>query len=822
VEFFQNNNKDYIKILNSQMMRQLILWNKTKYGETLGSAFGRENVITNSVDFIAITKQLEKFNSLIVLCELEWLVNGASAYLQQLQGIELVKELRRTYNLSIPVLFVSFHSLENIFNAESEILTAIGHNFYQLPGTPQDFKSFIIKEFGDINATHRLSVMELNDIKSFYCSKEGILSHELHNLNHFLDFNITQENHDSTYDELQNSIRKIHDLFLTDSTIALVSFQVAFPALGKENISEAVNHIVRLGNNLMKNYGGASIDSATLEKSVEQYRWQVLFLDDQINDQHELVRLMNANSMNVICVDNAQKALQILQKDWQAENRIMVVIADYRLYENTAGVKRHQKIQGYQFLKDLASTDHLVRLVAFSGLQRKFLLNSFRHYNIRTEVKSKTDYLSSEQTRQIFCEEIKELAEENLEAIEALPLKCAGFDKYLKDAYKEFRMHPDYNKMEGNTSLTAKEYVWEIQQQINDGLEIKIGAIDNIKSPLAKTKKDIEAFFKRFQNYLVARRIALWLYAANKKGLPVTIDSRRIAEILTDQEYSTDAYRQILSTNLGLSLDDFPKNITIEERRWLQYEMQMNIFRDITLITPVFNQIAKIYKDFIVSDDSLKEAIRKANYLLIYKYKQANYHVDFTKDFSPQIKTATDIRVLFLLITQHIKKDKNKIEVTKPFVSRIRLALFESRSIVIYLKNVFQYFNVMYGILNKEQSNLINAPAKIKDKKEFADKSNVGLKKCFERVHELLLNIQFPNDTDATDTWLLFYCGEKVVVKNGRKILEDKAKFFSELTKCINDENKSLSETFGGDRPIGDNFSGGDAFNDFPAEEELN
>ena len=157
-------------------------------------------------------------------------------------------------------------------------------------------------------------------------------------------------------------------------------------------------------------------------------------------------------------------------------------------------------------------------------------MNSFKYYNIRTEVKSKTDYLSSDQTRQIFCDEIKELAEENLEVIEAMPSKCAGFEKSLQDAYKEFRMHPDYNKMESTISLTAKEYVWEIQQQINAGVEIRIGAIDFIKSPLAKTKKDQEAYLKRFTNYMVARRIALWLYAANKKGLPVNIDSRKIAE----------------------------------------------------------------------------------------------------------------------------------------------------------------------------------------------------------------------------------------------------------------------------------------------------
>lgn len=777
-------------------MQHLLFWNETKYAAILATTFGSQNVITSANDFVDVQKQLEKYSSLIVLCELDWSNSGVVTKRQHLQGIELVKELRRTYNLNIPVLFVSFLALVNIYNAEREILTAIGHDFYRLPAKPEDFIAFIKKEFSNKGIIRKLSVMELIDIKSFYCSKEGILSHELHSLNTYLNYNITLENHDNIYIDLQNTIKKIHDLFLVDSSMAQFSFQVEFPTLTKESISEAVNYIIRLGNNLLKNYGEKSNGISTKEKTVEKFRWKVLLLDDQINEQHELVQLMKANNINVICVDNAPEATMLLQKDWNTDNSIMVVIADYRLYENTQGIKRHQKIQGYQFLKDISSTDHLIRLVAFSGLQRKFLLNSFKHYNIRTEVKSKTDYLSSAQTQQFFCDEIIELAEENLEVIEALPSKCAGFEKTLKDAYKEFRMHPDYSKMEGNVSMTAKEYVWEIQQQIKDGTEIKIGAIDNIKSPLAKTKKDQEAFFKRFQNYLVARRIALWLYASNKKGLPVRIDSRKIAELLTDQKYTTDAYRQILSTNLGMSLDDFPKNITIEERRWLQYEMQLNIFRDISLINPVFTHIEKNFKDFINSNEELKNTIIKNKLSLTYKYKQVNYTIQFTKYCTPELKTTTDIRVLFLLIAQHINKDKKNSGLIKPLVSRLRFSLFESRDKVIYLTNLFQYFNALYRILNKEQTILSNASGKIRDKSIFIEKSKLSINNVYERVYEILLNNQIPIENDSADVFSVFITGEMVVDKLGRNILEEKAKFFRELTKTINDENNSLGYSF--------------------------
>jgi hypothetical protein len=790
-------------------MNILILWNKNSFSEQLAAAFGSRNVIADADDFRVSAKDLGNYDAAIVLCELNWTSKGKSSNLQDFSGIEIVKELRRVHNLSIPFLFTSFLPLNQLFNSEREILTAIGHGFLPLPATPKEFTSYLKSHYTDKSGkVQKLSVMELNDIKSFYCSKEGILSHVLHALNHYLNFNITAKNHNTTYAELLQTIKRVHELFFVDATHAEMAFQVAFPNLTQDNISDAVSHIVRLGNELLKNYGESEGNSSTIEKSGEKYRWKVLLLDDQIDKEHDLVKQMKANNIQVICVDNADDAENELKKDWKKDNAIMVVIADYRLFENINGIKHHQKVQGYQFLKNIATSDHLVRLVAFSGLQRKFLLNSFKHYNIRTEVKSKTDYLNSKETRQLFCEEIIDLAEENWEAIEALPSKCAGFEKYLKDAYKEFRLHPDYNKMESNISITAREYVWEIQQQIAQGEEIRIGAIENIKSPLAKTKKDPEAFFKRLQNYLTARRIALWLYAANKKGLGIFIDSRRIAEILTDQKYPTDAYRQIISTNLGLSLDDFPKNITIEERRWLHYDMQLNILRDIEQMNPVFLKLSKVYKEYIAADKSLEELITKLKHNLHHKYKQTDYSISFAKDFNPELKTSTDVRVLYNWIDGVINKDEFKKDTLKPLVSKLRFTLFESRDRVIYLKNLFEYFNAIYSRLNNEQVVLANPQAKVKDKSTFQEKSVSKRNTSIDRAYQLLLDCALPNEKDSADVFYLFIKGEDIIRDHGNEILKDKAKFLSKVTQAINDENRplgnSLDEGFGKHNPSDD------------------
>lgn len=785
-------------------MKSIILWNNDKYGETLNSVLKGSYLISNTDDFLENVREINSYNAILILCELNWSFDNKSANISSnsFSGIEIAKELRRVYNINLPIIFCSFLQLKEVYSSNTEILTTIGHNFIQLPFSIDLLNNLLIEKS---NQGCKLSQMELNDIKSFYCDKEGILIRELHAINHFLNIKINEENQVVIYQNFLNIYLNICDLFSFDKFQSEIEFKNIYSNITNENINQVVQYITHKGNEFLKNINKSESNEYS---SNNKFPWKILLLDDEINKDHELIKQMQINNINVICVDNADDAEDELKKDWKKENSIMVVIADYRLYNNINGIKHHQKVQGYQFLKNITTSDHLVRLVAFSGLQRKFLLNSFKHFNIRTEVKSKTDYLNTKETRQLFCEEMIELAEENWEAIEALPTKCAGFENNLKDAYKEFRLHPDYNKKESNISITSREYIWEIQQQIANGEEIRIGAIENIKSPLAKTKKDPEAFFKRLQNYLTARRIALWLYAANKKGLGVFIDSRRIAEILTDQKYPTDAYRQILSTNLGLSLDDFPKNITIEERRWLHYDMQLNVLRDIEQMNPVFIKLSKVYKEYIAADKSLEELLSKSKHLLHHKYKLTDYSISFTKDFSPELKTSTDVRVLFLWIAGIIKKDKSKLSSIKPLVSKLRFTLFQSRDRVIYLKNLFEYFNAIFSILFKEQVVLANPSAKVKDKSTFQEKSVSKRNDSFDRAYQLLLEGELPNDKDSADVFILFLKGEDVIREQGSEILKDKARFLSKVTKAINDENRplgnSLDEGFGKHNPSDD------------------
>lgn len=793
-------------------MSEQIIWNNTKYAEQLSGFFGYKNVITSPENFPDLIKNWSQYNSLIVLCELNWTSKGASTKLQHLQGIELVKELRRTHDVTLPVLFVSFFPLIKIFTAEREILTAIGHEFYQLPAKPEDLKSLLQKDSFEEETKRKLSPMELNDIKSFYCSKEGVLSHELHSLNKYLNLDINKKNYGSIYSDLQNTIKKIHELFLVDAVEALFQFESTYQTLSKENINEAVEFIKRLGNSLQNKYGNNS-DVTANESNTEIFKWKVLLLDDEIDDQHKLVKTMNASGINVICADNASDAKNILIGDWQTEQSIMAVIADYRLYEKGSKVKKHQKIQGYKFLKDISASDHLIRLIAFSGLPRKFLLNSFKHYNLRTEVKSKMDYLSDDHSMQMFCNEIIEIAEENWEAIEALPSKCEGFKNTLQTAYILFRSSPAYSKMEAIISKDSSELIKILKDKnfkVPLNLEFIGSTFESNKkaSKLGDEKKEFsypekylknpDAYFNRFRIYLVGRRIALWIYIAGKKGLIPTIETRMIAELLTGnkyatqkEEYSEGAYRQIFSTNLGIKFEDFPTNITIEERRWLQYDMELNIFRDVEATNSSFKKIKNYFSEFISSDESLCDNISNNDFALSYKYKKSDYRILFNRNIVPVLSTPTDVRVLYLIIEKHIGKDNRVSNLISELVSKIQNTLLIGLKDSIYLNNLFEYFNTILREVREEKGIIKSPSTEIISKESFSKKATSSINELFEEVFQLFKDNKEPERTASSDLCSIYRSGIFAKMTLGEINESNKSHFFKLIIEEQNLEYKN-------------------------------
>ncbi|GAB3507417.1 hypothetical protein [Emticicia fontis] len=688
-------------------MEGLLLWDNSAYGEKLAAVL-KKKLVSDKAGLDLIKGQLYRYTHLIVLCELNWSITDETVSRLDFAGIQTVKALRSENEMDLPVMFLSYVDLATIVSdLDREIILTIGHDLLQLPASPEDINFAITKAFGEGKRLKKLSPMEASDIKNFYCSKEGALEHLLHSLDQYRVVTVTQENKKKIESELEQAILKIHTLFSADPSQKLMEWQCMSEDILKADMNKLIDKIVKIAEGLQHRYDdGVHVGPGLHVRA--GYPWTVIFLDDEIDHNHKIIKALLRRGVRVLCSDNAHDAKKHFIESMTSSQRPMVVIADYRLTEVCGMVRKHQKVQGYQFLKEIAGTDHLIRLVAFSNMKRKFLMSSFHHFNIRTVIKSKKDYLTDDQI-EIFCNEIIALAEENYEAETLMPSGTSPSQQILFDAYKMYRMHPAYEEMERQTSFTAKDICDFLQEQIDTGQELEIGPIAHIKSPLVKFRKNEQSYFRRLQDYLVARRIALWLYAINKTIRGPGWDSketiRQIAELLAGKKYApeSDFYRGIMNTNLGLTLEDFPFNIMVEERYFLHYEMGLGILRDVKIILPALAKCAGYFKDFIHQTPLVKNEIaaQKGKLGFVYKGQKNNSNnrreIAFSPEGLPHIKTPGEFKETYWVLLQLVRADTKAKEMLAKTVTSICEALRKAleKNPGPYLYALCQYFNAI-------------------------------------------------------------------------------------------------------------------------------
>ena len=352
---------------------------------------------------------------------------------QELYGIKLAIDLRLK-GIKFPILFISFLSRKQICDRkpEREIINAVGHNFVRLPVKTDEM-------FTIINNMEPLNDLELYDIQNSYCRKEGIIRETAHRLSNVKYFDLDKKNIQELEIELTTAIKTIANVYNEQPSLFLIEFWERYKKLNENNLSDAISDIGRYGERLINEHTRDSQDDQDYRKR----KWKLIWIDDEVKDNHKLVTLLEQKGVSTILCSSAVKAIDILEKDWSSNNSIGVVLADYRLEEIKDGVKVHQIIQGYSLLKNIAESGRMIRLAALSALPRKFLLHSFKHYNVRTEVFSKRDYLEDDHTYNLLCNQLVALGDENEEAILSMPGDSLGW-RNLQPAYQLYRNAPDY------------------------------------------------------------------------------------------------------------------------------------------------------------------------------------------------------------------------------------------------------------------------------------------------------------------------------------------------------------------------------------------
>jgi hypothetical protein len=325
-------------------MQPLLLWNNTPYAHKLAGIFGKDFVVTDNKAFTEATNNLNKYSSLIVLCELNWTSNSATATLQSLQGIDLIKE-SRMHGVTLPVVFASFLSRKHLLqqHPQSDILRFVGHGFVQLPASPQDF----VDEAGRLET---LTPLAIKDIQLFACHPDGIVNAKIHQIP-YLSVKLETAGPAYVKQELITCIKEVFAAFQENSESFLNEFESIFSVINETNVEDAIKSVVDIANDQITEYKRKMGEPVT---NSGKKPWKLLLLDDELDKESKLVKALEENGVNVICTNTADDAIKVLEKDDTLRGKIPLVLTDYRLFEQAAdGVTIQQKKQGYIFLKDV-------------------------------------------------------------------------------------------------------------------------------------------------------------------------------------------------------------------------------------------------------------------------------------------------------------------------------------------------------------------------------------------------------------------------------------------------------------------------------------
>lgn len=574
-------------------MKPLYIWNNTNFKADLSNLYGEKNVLSNPEIFRLKKEDLNRYSALIILCEFNGVTQ--SEKLQEMQGIDLAKKFRRN-GINVPIIFTSFLSRNQVYanKLERGIINTIGHSFIQLPCTLQQLQE-------ESSKIQSLNELEMYDIVHNYCSLGGIIKMLLHSLNGLQSaLNNDSNNAESIKEKIRNAIVQAYQVFNKSANPVLVEFDSRFKDLTSTNLNEAIRFVENMGIELTELYAtDGEISSELKAKGI----WKLLLLDDEITEEHLLINKLKERDVQVICSRDAQEAESIVEN----ETSLSLIISDYRLENEVNGLKIHQSIQGYQFLKQISDgRPGYLRLAALSSLPRKFLMESFKHYGLRVGIYSKKDYLENEATIHLLCDEWVEIGNENAEAITRTPRITSDNWVYFEPFYWYHRNSVNYSANENYINQKAKEYCEGVKE---NKFPFLLTGYTSLNLEGSKAKPSNEKYFQIYQQKCICRRVAIWYTQYNKAWQLRDVHKIIKGNEYTGEEKETTAKNQI-NSNLALSLNEYPWNMTIEEKHWLMYQMNISEIDKIEKQeTAVLKLVSQNLKEWLIENNLTEDIL---------------------------------------------------------------------------------------------------------------------------------------------------------------------------------------------------------------------
>lgn len=624
------------------------------------------------VDYLS--KERDEDDQLVVLCELDINTENQPINRTEFYGISFVQELRRK-NYKNKVLFVSFlpesYYKEKVLN--SKILFFPGHSFLQLPVSPTEWSD-------KLETFDSLSELSLYDVKHHYCGIEQIIDEHFHSLT-----------------PKYNAAKKLNPSLIKEGTdlVKLVygSLNKQLPELSKilnSNVSgtEALRSLRSLCESVLPESKKENSDDIQPEWKY----WKVLWLDDEENEESplykELVRRLGSEDKVIMCESYAD-AIQHWETD-KAYGEISLVICDYRL-KNKNGLPTSK--QGYDFMKYLANDGRSVGKIAYSGLKRKFLIESFRHYGIQINIYSKIDFNQHNAEDLAFlADEIIRLGDNHWIEINNAPQATEwatiaptyhtfknGFSFYTFQNYISRLAKQNLEIfIESFNKQSTKEGLWNLS--FVDTFKVRTGyfpAGDDTKTEalkeilttrrfaiglyaFLKSDRNLKVSLLHEENYLDYIKVILYNSSSNGKGYVVDLsDSEAFAKI---KKNST--LKLIPKFNAFTFDSTWPLGLLPEEFGWLKFDMGL-VKETFNEIYSYLRQVQIIKNNFQVlfSEKYFNDLIHKEDGT--FKVKDGKIH--FNDDNVPLIRNTTDAKKLIHSVYDRL--DVNDFEAHKHFIS---------------------------------------------------------------------------------------------------------------------------------------------------------
>jgi hypothetical protein len=525
----------------------------------------------------------EQFNGdsiLVILCELDWDEIGQHRNYCEFYGIELAKKyLRSKLRVKNPILFISAVPHYVLENPKYNIIRCVGHDFLS-------FEDYGTEKWErTIENLKPLTDLQLLDIINNYCDIKNIIGDIFHKYRGSIATSL-RESEDKRWESLKRILTEC-----LNEVIRLLGNSQESQERKLKVMTEFNNDkmIKKQESGFEEWFSSKANDFSSLipeenngkvEEPDREYEWKVLFLDDEPDSIKGIVDSFPKN-LEIIQATTVEQAEYIIEQD--KYNKINVIIADYRLYDFTDEVHRHQSKQGYDFLFELSKKNRLNSLIALSGLGRKQLLESFLKYNTKVAVFAKND-LSNEQSIKLFVDYVIDSGDAIELAIINHPTSPQWIS-YNKNKvqfctfYSNFRNRHDYNVIEARISLKASEYIRRIESLFrkrvfkNDGdiSDFIIGDFPTLKN-LGGHFDDLidKKYWDYFENKMTARRVAIWCILIKGMELKQVYNVLSTNSLLNLKKSSESSYKTLINSELALKIEDVPLFILAEEKNWFR------------------------------------------------------------------------------------------------------------------------------------------------------------------------------------------------------------------------------------------------------------